>query len=206
MKILVIIALAFLLPACQTFSGIQADLKDLGQTVSTKAQSLNRSDDNTNTDQSVALDNPLCPSIIVDPQLDTLTEFYDETKTADKYKVSYVHLARASTKCEQGKEYLTLTIDLAFDGSLGPKARRKQGDQPFFAYPYFVSVKDENGQEIVKELFAVSMQYKSDQEQQSVIETIRQQLPYNDNGTLPKYQVHVGLQLTQNQLFYNASL
>lgn len=155
---------------------------------------------------SMTLENPICPPVIIDPQLSTLTEFYDEQKTSDSQKVSSVHLARASTICNNDADYLTLQIDLAFDGKLGPKARRKSGDQTFFAYPYFIAVKDNDGNEIVKELFAASMTYGSKLNSQSIVETVRQKLPYNNDGTLPSYQIHVGLQLTQSQLFYNASL
>jgi len=212
MKIYLLLISVLTLSACETFSGLSQDVKDFGQTVSSKAKELTSSQStaeqatSTAMANSMALENPICPPVIIDPQLSRLTEFYDEQKTSASQKVSSVHLARASSICTNDAEYLTLQIDLAFDGKLGPKARRKSGDQTFFAYPYFIAVKDNDGNEIVKELFAASMTYGSKQNSQSIVETVRQKLPYNNDGTLPSYQIHVGLQLTQSQLFYNASL
>lgn len=200
---ILLIAVSLCLSACSTFEGLQKDFETLGTNVGDKVQTLTEKND---TSPSLTLEEPICPPILVDPQLSSMTEFYDEQKTTPETKVSSVHLARASSTCEKGSEYLTVQIDLAFDGMLGPKARRKDGDQPFFAYPYFVTVTDNEGNEITKELFAASMTYTSDQNQQSIVETLRQKLPYNADGTLPPYQIHVGFQLNQSQLFYNASL
>ena len=49
------------------------------------------------------------------------------------------------------------------------------------------------------------MTYKADQEEIGLIETIRQRLPLNDDGSMPPYRIKVGFQLTEEQLFYNAS-
>jgi len=212
MKIWFLTFAVMTLSACQTFSGIQEDFKVLSHSVSNTAKSLTSKTTSKEDSAPIALidpkavENPICPPIIIDPQLSTLTEFYDPRQTNEADKVSSVHLARASSTCTQGDEYMTLQIDLAFDGKLGPRARRKDGDQPFYAYPYFITVKDNAGNEVVKELFAASMTYGSDENKMSLIETIKQQLPYNRDGTLPPYQIHVGFQLTEDQLFYNASL
>lgn len=195
------------LAACQTAAGIQQDFKDLNTKINKKPNTVKTLDENINQPQeAMALENPICPPILIDPRLSSLTEFYDEKKTTPETIVSSVHLVRASSDCTQGEDYLTLQIDLAFDGKLGPKARRKSGDRPFYAYPYFITVTDNQGNEIVKEHFAASMTYNAEQNTQSLVDTIRQKLPYNDDGTLPPYQIHVGFQLTESQLFYNASL
>jgi predicted small secreted protein len=207
-RIWIVVVATLGLAACQTFSGIQEDFKALSHSVSNTAKSMATSEapEEAAVAEAMAVENPICPPIIIDPQLSSLTEFADNKNPNEENKVSSMHLVRASSTCTQGEEYLTLQIDLAFDGKLGPKARRKSGDQPFYAYPYFIAVKDNNHNEIVKELFAASVTYNAEQNQQSLIETIRQKLPYNKDGTLPPYQIHVGFQLTQDQLFYNASL
>jgi len=212
MKKGILLTFAFILSVsvsgCETAAGIQQDFKDFNASLNAKTKELTapKAEVVTSDTEARALDVPICPPIIVDPQLKSLTEFYDEKNPSSNTIVSSVHLARASSSCEQGPEYITLTIELAFDGKLGPKARRKKSDQTFFAYPYFVSVRDNDGNEVVKEMFAASMTYSSNQNKQSLVETIRQKLPRNNKGNLPSYQVHVGFQLTENQLFYNASL
>lgn len=195
------------LSACQTFAGMQEDFKRLSASISQKTKNLTPPTPVEVAESEVrALENPICPPVIIDPQLNSLTEFYDESNPTSASKVSSVYLARASSKCTPDGEYVSILIELAFDGALGPKARRKSSDQTFFAYPYFITVTDNDGNEVVKELFAASMTYDATQNQQSIVETIRQRLPYNNDGTLPPYQVHVGFQLTENQLFYNAGL
>lgn len=197
------------LSGCSTVAGIQQDFRDFNTSLNKKVQDLTDNETPPTpliTDAPRAALNNTCPPVIVDPQLNSLTEFYDESNPSAANKVSSAHLARASSVCSPDGEYVSILIELAFDSTLGPKARRKPNDQPFFAYPYFITVTDNTGAEVVKELFAASMTYDSTATQQSLIETIRQRLPYNPDGTLPPYQIHVGFQLTESQLFYNASL
>lgn len=199
----------FFLSACGTAAGIQQDFREFNASLNKKVQELTDNETPPTplvTDAPRAALNNVCPPIIIDPELNSLTEFYDESNPSAANKVSSVRLARASSECSPDGEYVSILIELAFDSKLGPKARRKPSDQPFFAYPYFITVTDNTGAEVVKELFAASMTYDSTTTQQSLVETIRQRLPYNPDGTLPPYQIHVGFQLTESQLFYNASL
>jgi hypothetical protein len=103
-------------------------------------------------------------------------------------------------------QMLAMRLDLKINSMLGPKARRTNNDRPFFAYPYFIAITDTQGNELAKEIFAASVTYDVDQNNLSLIETINQQLPLNEDGSRPDYEVHIGFQLTDEQLFYNASL
>jgi len=203
------------LNACQTFHGLKQDLSKVGKAVSSGAKSAKESFQSKETDVAVVeneaepapavINDGTCPPISVDPQLSTMSEFYNMEKPSAGTEVSSIELTETATDCRVDGEYLEVKIQLTFAGKLGPKAKRKDGDRPFFAYPYFVAVTDDEGAELAKELFAASVTYKKDQEKIGLVETIRQRLPLNDDGSTPPYQIKTGFQLTEEQLFYNAS-
>ena len=111
-------------------------------------------------------------------------------------------MAGADVTCAVNGEFLVTDIDLAFAGQLGPKAKRKDGDRPFFSYPYYISVKDLSGIELARETFAANAVYDSQTQKTRLIETVRQRLPLN-NKKAP-YKISVGFVLTDEQMAYNA--
>ena len=123
-----------------------------------------------------------------------------------KTEVSNLKLTDTASECKVDGEYIDVRLQLSLAGALGPKAKRKDNDRPFFAYPYFVAVTDSTGEELAKELFAASVTYDKNQDQISLVETIRQKLPLNSDGSTPGYRIKIGFQLSEAQLFYNASL
>jgi hypothetical protein len=191
------------LSACgSTFDGLQKDFGNLRASTNSKIADLRASTADAPKDK---LASSICPPIVIDPQLDDMAEFEDMTKPNDKSLISRVALTTAQSLCTPEEGFLAMRLDLTFASELGPKARRKASDRPFFAYPYFISITDSNGQELAKEIFAASMTYEASQEKVELVETINQRLPLNEDGTLPDYQVHIGFQLTDEQLFFNAS-
>lgn len=181
--------------------GLQRDLGSMGSAISEKATDVTNA-----ATTAMAPADSTCPPIIVDPQLDSASDFYDMENASEKNLISHVYLTRTASECELEDGFLTMRIDLVFEGKLGPKARRVDSDRPFFAYPYFVAVTNSKGEELARELFAASVTYEKDQNDVELIETIRQKLPLAPNGRVPSYQIHIGFQLTEDQLFYNASL
>ena len=172
--------------------------------VGSKVNSL-KTKDNKKAEASAIINDGTCPPISVDPQLASMSEFSDMSKPSAKTEVSTIKLVETKSACKVDGEYLEVKIELSFEGKLGPKAKRKAGDRPFFAYPYFIEVTDSEGKELAKEVFAASVTYEAKQENIALVETIKQRLPLNDDGSLPDYQIKIGFQLTQEQLFYNAS-
>lgn len=215
------------LTACQTFDGFKQDLSTAGSAISAKVGSLKTADGNidpetesrtataatgvTNADSTndnkanVVVNNDACPPLYVDPQLSHASEFYNPEKPSQGTEVSSLDLTNTASECNVDDGYKEVKIQLSFKGTLGPKAKRKDNDRPFFAYPYFVSVADKDGEELAKELFAASVTYETEQDSIELYETIRQRLPLNDDGSDPGYQIKIGFQLTEDQLFYNAS-
>jgi hypothetical protein len=198
-----IVISTFALSACgSTFEGLKEDFGNLSAATSNKMADLRTK--NTNSALVVSTDST-CPPIIIDPQLDSMAEFEDMEKPNEDSFISRVALTRTQSLCTLTDGALEMRLDMTFSSELGPKARRKKSDRPFFAYPYFISVTDSSGQELAKEIFAASMTYEAGQESVELIETINQNLPLNEDGSIPSYQVHIGFQLTDEQLFYNAS-
>lgn len=201
---------ALLLSGCSTWEGLQRDFGKAVVSVGESVDNFNNksADQNPQNEPASVVYNAggNCPSIIVDPQLDRMSEFYDMEKPSPSSEVSNIRLAGTQSECEIEGEFLNMRIDLNFAGSLGPKAKRKKSDRPFFAYPYFIAVMDDEGNELARELFAASVTYQKNQDSIELVETIRQRLPLNDDGSVPAYQVQIGFQLTEDQLFYNASL
>lgn len=189
--------MGLLVSGCQTLQGVGKDFKKMtnsfGKTVEETGEHIARGDS-------------ICPPISVDPQLDSAYEFYDMGQPSEENEVSRFYLTRTRTECTLDGNFMTVRIDLTFEGRLGPRARRMDSDRPFFAYPYFVAVTDEWGTELARELFAASVTYEAGQDETEIVETIRQRLPAGKNGNIPPYRINVGLQLTEEQLFYNASL
>ena len=196
-NITILAATTLLLTGCQTLEGIQRDLGSVGTAITEKASDVKT---------AMAPVDDTCPPIMVDPQLDSASDFYDMEKPSEANAISHVYLTRTASECAIEGDFLTMQIDLNFEGKLGPKARRKADDRPFFAYPYFVAVTDANGNELARELFAASVTYEENQNAVQLVETIRQKLPLSKTGRVPSYQIHIGFQLTEDQLFYNASL
>lgn len=188
---------ALVLTGCQTLKGIQQDFGAISTTVTEKASAITAPDGPPNN---------TCPPIVIDPQLDSASDFSDMENPSDANNVSHIYLTRTASECSVVDGFMEARIDLVFEGKLGPKARRKEGDRPYFAYPYFIAVTDSAGNELARELFAASVTYEADQNAVELVETIRQKLPLNKNGRMPAYQIHIGFQLTEEQLFYNASL
>ncbi len=208
-KIILVSFLALSLNACETFEGVKRDFGLLNTAVGSKVQDIKTvASDNTKEvpqTATVILNDGTCPPISVDPQLNSVSEFYDIEKPSSGTEVSTLNLIDTKSACEVNGEFLEVQIEISFAGELGPKAKRKTGDRPFFAYPYFIAVTDNEGTELAKELFAASVTYDSKQEKIQLVDTIRQKLPLNDDGSTPAYQIKIGFQLTEKQLFYNAS-
>jgi len=200
------------LSACtSTWEGLKSDFGTFGSKVSetsselaTKAKTttLNAKTATQNKVASLRSSNPLCPPLTVNPALDSITEFYDPAKTDDSQIVSTLRLTSTEATCERNGDLVAMEINLNFDGQTGPKATRKDGDKPFFSYPYYIAVKDLDGVELSKEIFAAGITYNSDQSAVLHKETIRQRLPLK-NGKAP-YIIETGFQLSPEQLAYNA--
>lgn len=208
-----VVSSSLLLSACSsTFEGLQEDWTSLSTATSerfsklTQPQTTHTEGEKENALNSVKADNQ-CPEIVIDPQFDSLSEYDDMKKPSESNLISKASLTGITSNCKVSADaqMLEMRLDLKIESALGAKARRTDNDRPFFAYPYFIAVMGSDGEELAKEIFAASITYGAEQDKLSLFETINQQLPLNDDGSLPGYEVHIGFQLTDEQLFHNAS-
>ena len=58
-------------------------------------------------------------------------------------------------------------------------------------------------QKLAEESFAASVTYEKNQNRIEIVEIIRQNLPLKADGSAPVYEIHVGFQLTEDQLVQN---
>lgn len=207
---LLLVLCPFILGACQqTFMGMEKDFRSLStkfeQAIGSEPASSELAQENSSQLAAASIPAGECPPMKIAPQTDHMSEFSDMQNPTPQNEISHIRIARSAAQCTPEGEFLNMRIDLSFEGGLGPDARRLENDRPFFAYPYFVAVTDPAGNELAKELFAASVTYEKGADEIELVETIRQKLPYDENGQLPPYEVHIGFQLTQEQLFYNAS-
>lgn len=200
---LTFIAIATLtISACaSTWEGIQEDFTSMSKAVTKTTTNARDSLSQPEETATVIMQDKLCPSVILDPKMASITEFNDPAKTSDDLIISSFKLVDTNTICELDGDFVAMQIDLVFEGTLGPEAKRKSGDKVFFSYPYFVSVIDIEGNQLAEEVFAASVNYNSGETKKKMVETIRQRLPL-EKGIAP-YQIAVGFSLTEEQIAYN---
>lgn len=203
------------LTACSsTYEGLKNDFKHIsnkvyGEDGLIQPQSASASSSSAKqvvNDGITVLNNLLdCPHLSLDPKLSSASEFYDMKSPSADTEISTIRITDTNTRCDMEADNISMEIDITFEGQLGSYAEGKDSGKLFFAYPYFVSVTDESNTELAKEVFAVSVNYESDTTTFKTTETIKQLLPVDENGDLPAYEIQLGFQLTEEQLFYNAS-
>ncbi len=206
-KTFILIALiicSFTLSACgSTVEGIKEDWSIFNNNVTKKTEDVRDNLRQSEDQASVIIQNKLCPPVQIDPLMANFTEFEDPNKTTDAMKISQFKLIDSSTLCELDGKFVSMQIDLTFEGKIDPKNKRKDGSKVFFSYPYFVSVNDIEGNELAQEVFAASVSYDKGETTKKIVETIRQRLPLEDN--IAPYQIEVGFSLTEEQIQYNAN-
>ncbi len=203
------------LAGCGTFNGLQKDFVNMKNKLGETKEVWSAKNENR---QQVAQQaevgeyqgdvipvNEVCPPVNIAPVLASMTEFKNMESPSPSTEISNISLESADATCYIEGEFLNMRVDLNFKSTLGPKARIKADDRPFFAYPYFIAVNDGVGNELAKEIFAASISFDADQDSILLVETIRQRLPLDVTGVVPDYNVSIGFQLTEDQLFYNTS-
>ena len=197
-----IVIASFALSACaETWDGVKRDFGSLSEAVTKTTNNARESLSQPSNSATVIMQDKLCPAVMINPKLASITEFNDPEKNSDNMIVSKFKVVDSNTLCEIDGDYVAMQIDIVFEGSLGPEAKRKSGDKVFFSYPYFVAVFDLEGNQLAEEVFAASVNYDNGEEKKKMVETIRQRLPL-EKGIAP-YQIGIGFSLTEDQMVYN---
>jgi len=197
-----VIASVFFLTACgETVEGLKKDWGMFSNTVSEKTGEMTAGLKKSETKAPIIMQDKMCPNVIIESSMRRFVEFNDPEKMSNDMIVSEFNLTETDTICETDGEFVSMQIDMVFEGKIGPAANRNKGQKGFFSYPYFIAVSDLEGNILAEEVFAASVTYEKNEAQKKMVETIRQKLPLED-GIAP-YQINVGFSLTEEQLQYN---
>ena len=195
-KYLLLCLSASTLAACQTTDGFVADIAD----------TFNLSGGSSPyaiSDVEVAKTKDPCPQVKIVDELSSLSEFASPGNTAESNLISRVNLQQVQSTCSFQSDQVSVDLKMAFESTLGEKARVRATDQPFFSYPFFVAVTDPKGIIMAKEVFSASMTYEKDEDSHVYFETMRQLIPLDREENAKRHQVLLGFQLDPSQLQYN---
>lgn len=142
-----------------------------------------------------------CPKIEIVDELSSFSDFNGSMR--DNNLISRVNLSQVESSCSIQRKQVAIDLKLAFNGELGPRAKMKSSDKPFFSYPFFVAVTNQNGVILAKEVFAASMTYERNEQTHTYFESLRQLIPISNADHARRFRVMIGFQLTEDQLAYN---
>lgn len=183
------------LPACEALEGVKQDFDALN--LSSPAQQ-------GRSEKLLSLG--ACPHVDIVEELSSLHDFGNQTNAQDHNLISTVQMRESSNSCFYEKKSVTIDLELAFDGALGPRGRLKDSDKPSLSYPFFVAITDGGGTILAKEIFSVSLVYGPEQNTQTAIEKLRQIIPVPSKQKGASYKILTGFQLSQDQLAYNRTM
>lgn len=148
---------------------------------------------------------PNCPNVRIVGDLNQVHQFVENAPPARANEISVVQMQGVDTKCKVTNGSISIDMNIAFTGEVGPKGRARKADKPSFAYPYFIAITNNQGSIIGKEVFALSMNYDSADNTQTRTEQVRQMIPMRDKD-YRNYKVMIGFQLNDQELAYNRAL
>jgi len=160
----------------------------------------------TNNIQITNHDENKCPKVEIMRNLGYMAQFMNPYEPNDKEKISDITIENYTSNCEFEKPNVVVDITLDFKGNVGKKGRLKKTDKPNFAYPYFIAVTDNHGEIVSKDIFAITMSYKSKENNKNHIEKIRQTIPLEKKYLAQNYKIIIGFQLSDEELNYNREL
>lgn len=195
-----------LLTACQTWTAAKNDISQIISPPATREIPPSTDDPSAPVAAMAAGVTVPCPGVQIMDDLKTAVEFTDLAHPSDKTEVGRLTMSGIEVACQSAAAGMIAEITINFEGALGPKARWKDGDEPSFAYPYFVAVTNPQGTVLSKEIFAASVSYSAQENTLRQVETISQALPGNSLETPALYTIVLGFQLSDEQLAYNRKM
>lgn len=196
-KYLLLCLSATTLAACQTADGFVADFSD------TFNMQGGGSSPYAISDVEVAKSNDPCPRVSIVDELSSLSEFASPGNTSESNLISRVNLQQVESTCSFQNDQVSVDLKMAFESTLGEKAKVRATDKPFFSYPFFVAVTDPKGIIMAKEVFSASMTYEKGEDSHNYYETMRQLIPIDRKSNAKRHQILLGFQLDPAQLKYN---
>lgn len=196
-RIFAVLGFALVLSGCQTFAqNAWNDLKNI------EFGSLNNMEPLTNEERSEAQIQGRCPKVVIVEELSSISEFQG-SKMNDSMLATRAFMEGVESNCRHEGGHVAVDLRLAFMGHLGPKGRLKSGDKPYFSYPFFVAVTDQERNILAKEIFSASVTFNRDEDHHTYYESLRQLIPVQYKSQAGEYTLMLGFQLTPEQLSYN---
>ena len=190
-RFILLLIIGFTLNACQSIKATMDEVKNF---------SFSNMADHEEK-RSAELISP-CPTVKIVDELSSLSEFQGGVME-EPMLISRVNLTQAESACDFKNDHVAIDLKLAFEGMLGPKAKIQNTDKPFFSYPFFVAVTDDDNEVLAKEVFAASITYDRDEQIHMYFEKLRQLIPIESEVEARSYTVLIGFQLSPDQLSYN---
>lgn len=200
MKPLRLIALLMLtapILSCQTLENIASDIENVSGDRAAPGSAVSP------LQESETLLASPCPQVEIVDDLSSLSDFTNPKKMSKDNLISRVDLSSAESTCKLASASAIVDLKVVFNGKLGPKARQKDSDKPFFSYPFFIAVTAPSGKIMAKEIFSASLTYGAKENSHAYFENLRQIIPIASKDQAKNYRVLVGFQLTPEQLAYN---
>lgn len=184
------------LSACQTLENVSGDIEEIsGDRASVGAMAPMQ-------ESETLLASP-CPQVEIVDDLSSLSDFTNPKEMSADSLISRVDLNSAESTCKLASTSAVVDLKVVFNGKLGPKARQKSSDKPFFSYPFFIAVTAPSGKIMAKEIFSASLSYGANQNTHAYFENLRQIIPISGKDNAKNYRILVGFQLSPDQLAYN---
>lgn len=146
-----------------------------------------------------------CPKLKIVEDLAEISQFAKPQEPRADELVSMARFTGLDAGCQVAGNSVILEMSLDFDGVLGPVGLKSGGSEANFAYPYFISVINPQGQILSKDVFALAMVYPQGQIQMHKQDRLRQVIPLMPGQSAGQFQVVVGFQLSTDELIYNRS-
>jgi hypothetical protein len=147
-----------------------------------------------------------CPSVIIMPELSLMTQFTGGNIQNAAHEQVRTRFDRASATCRTSASVVEVVLNLNFTSALGPAGVKDAKVQANYVAPYFVSVVDQAGQIISKDVFALSLVFPKGQTNIMATETLRQTIPLSTATNPNNYRIMIGFQLSGNDLLYNRQM
>lgn len=176
------------------------------EAVNTMVEGVNQDLGLTTEDSGEQFVTNQCPSVEAVDELTALYQYSDFAQPTQDNLVSYVNISQLESSCIINDKSVTIDLRMAFEGHLGPQAKRTAKDKPLFAYPFFVAITGPRGKIFAKEVFAASMTFERGEDTHNYYEKLRQIIPIKRPSDAKRYTVMVGFQLNEEQLAYNRTL
>lgn len=141
-----------------------------------------------------------CPEGSILPGAASVTRFRDGPGRDLTDVVSSAEVVDIATTCRYDRRGVTVSLQVAIAATRGPADRSRQA-----RYDYFVAITDPEGRIVAKEVFPVQFEFPEGQARTGTVDEIEPRIPLSDPRIAPDYRIHVGFQLTPEELAWNRS-